>query len=336
DAIVLGQTEKGPHPLLAAYRIQPALDATEAARMRGERAARAILESLKIHVIERVALRRPVAMNPCNTPQELEAMETLIAGTNDATVRDMSSSLVAIILAAGKGTRMRSDLPKVLHALGGRPLLHHVLDAAAGAGVGRSILVVGHGAAQVEESVTRAGYGETAFARQPEQRGTGHAVQCALPSVHAAEEVALILSGDVPGMSGAQLRELVDALDDRTSLAMMTFEAEDPTGYGRVLRDEVGEVTCIREQKDASESELQIRECNAGIYAVRVRLLREALPTFSDRNAAGEVYLTDLIDFAARSGRVGTLSVRAEDVVGVNTPEQLAALERRFHDRSGA
>ena len=331
-AVALSSGPKGPHPLLAAYRVSPAAAAVTRALATGERAARSILSSLPFRVLERSALRCAEATDPCNTAEELEAMEALLLAANGARVRAMSSNLVALILAAGKGTRMRSDLPKVLHHLGGRPLIHHVLDAASGAGASRSVIVIGYQGERVRESILGAGYEDTGFASQPEQRGTGHAVQCALPALRTGEEVALILSGDVPGINGGRLRELVALLDEHTPLALMTFEADDPAGYGRVVRGLTGEIVCIREHKDASADELELRECNAGVYAARVELLTTALWTFSDRNAAGEVYLTDLVAVAAAAGPVKALRVGAAEVAGVNTPEQLAALDREGGD----
>jgi bifunctional UDP-N-acetylglucosamine pyrophosphorylase/glucosamine-1-phosphate N-acetyltransferase len=137
----------------------------------------------------------------------------------------------------------------------------------------------------------------------------------------------------VPGIRGDQLKGLVESLDAKSSLALMTFEAEDPTGYGRIVRGAGGQVTAIREHKDADPVERQIRECNAGVYAVRVGLLATVLPTLSDGNAAGEVYLTDLVEVAATSGEVRALRVAELDVAGVNTPEQLAAMEREMNAR---
>lgn len=333
DAVFLSSGPKGPHPLLAAYHVAAAHESAMRCVARGDRAARAILPSLRGGVLERSALRRPAATDACNTAEEVGQMADLLHATKDATVRGMAPTLVALILAAGKGTRMRSELPKVLHRLAGRPLLHHVLDAASHAGAGRAVVVIGYQSGQVRESVERAGYDRADFAVQAEQRGTGHAVQCALPAVRSDEKIALILSGDVPGIRGDQLKALVELLNEESSLALMTFEAEDPTGYGRIVRGAGGEVTAIREHKDANPAERHIRECNAGIYAVRVGLLTTALPTLSDRNAAGEVYLTDLVEVAASSGAVRALRVAESEVAGVNTPEQLAAMERELSAR---
>lgn len=336
DAVLMSSGPKGPHPLLGAYRVGPAAAAAGRSFGNGERAARAILSSLNITVLNRFALRRAGATAPCNTGEELQAMEGLVLRSNGATVPHMNSTLVALILAAGKGTRMRSDLPKVLHTLQGRPLLHHVLDVASEAGADRSVIVIGYQGEMVRASVEDAGYREVGFAHQAEQRGTGHAVQCALAALRSGEDVALILSGDVPGIRRGQIESLLRLLDEETALALMTFKADDPTGYGRIVRDSRGEIACIREEKDASPLELKIQECNAGVYVVRVELLASALPTFTDLNVAGEVYLTDLVAVASAVGDVRALRVAGADVAGVNTPEQLAGLEREFESRDPA
>ena len=235
-------------------------------------------------------------------------------------------SLVAVILAAGKGTRMGSDLPKVLHRLAGEPLVVHPIRAARAAGAAVVTVIVGHGAAAVQEALTPE-FPELRYALQAEQRGTGHAVLCALPALADHDGDVLILSGDVPRLRAATLRALAAACAASTAgLALATFVPAEPTGYGRVVRDAVGAVRAIVEERDASPLERAIGECNAGVYCVRAALLRRELPELGSANAQGEIYLTDLIARAAGQGSVMALQVPADEVAGVNTPEQLRAL----------
>ncbi|NVB40953.1 NTP transferase domain-containing protein [Pseudenhygromyxa sp. WMMC2535] len=241
---------------------------------------------------------------------------------------------VAILLAAGKGTRMRSELAKVLHPFRGEPLVIHPLRAARRFGVERSIVIVGHQRERVREVVEaacpeREGW-SVGFAVQDEQRGTGHAVLCALPTLgEDFDGVVLILSGDVPLLRAQTLARLAQACAESSAgLALATFCPDDPGGYGRILRDEGGAVVGIREHADASEAERAIGECNAGVYCVRAEHLRRELPQLGSANAAGEVYLTDLVALRAGSGVVIGVEVDAIEVSGVNTPEQLLELER--------
>jgi UDP-N-acetylglucosamine diphosphorylase/glucosamine-1-phosphate N-acetyltransferase len=235
---------------------------------------------------------------------------------------------VAVLLAAGQGTRMRSDLAKVLHPFAGEPLVLHPLRAASRFGVERSILVIGHQAQAVRELVERH-HPRVEYVVQTEQLGTGHAVLCALPVLgDDFEGGVLILSGDVPLLSATTLATLARACESSSAgIALASFRPEDPTGYGRIVRDESGRVAAIREQKDASAAERAIGECNAGVYCVLAEHLRRELPTLGSSNAAGEIYLTDLIAVRARAGEVAVVEVDADEVAGVNTPEQLAELE---------
>jgi UDP-N-acetylglucosamine diphosphorylase/glucosamine-1-phosphate N-acetyltransferase len=238
---------------------------------------------------------------------------------------------VAIILAAGKGTRMASDLPKVLHAIAGEPLVAYPIRAARRAQASRVVVVVGYGGQQVQAAVTArfpdAG-GWLRFATQAEQHGTGHAVMCALPEVPEGDGIALVLSGDVPLLAAATLHALVErAQACSAGLALTSFRPLDPSGYGRILRDPHGRVLGIREHRDASEAERAIGECNAGTYAIRLPLLRGELPRLQRSNAQGEIYLTDLVELAAARGEVAALEIDPVEAAGVNTPEQLAELE---------
>ncbi|MCC4307420.1 bifunctional UDP-N-acetylglucosamine diphosphorylase/glucosamine-1-phosphate N-acetyltransferase GlmU [Alcanivorax marinus] len=235
-------------------------------------------------------------------------------------------TLAVVILAAGKGTRMKSALPKVLHPIAGRPMVQHVVDAAAALSPANTVLVYGHGGERVREAVS----GERLrWAEQAEQLGTGHAVAQALP--HLNEDVVLVLYGDVPLIRPETLRDFVARVNDR-SLALMTLELEDPAGYGRIVRDDQGQVTRIVEQKDASDDEKRIREINTGILACSRRFLNDSLPRLSNRNAQGEYYLTDLIAMAVDAGmEVVTEQPRhAWEVDGVNDRVQLARLERVY------
>jgi UDP-N-acetylglucosamine diphosphorylase/glucosamine-1-phosphate N-acetyltransferase len=242
---------------------------------------------------------------------------------------------VAILLAAGQGTRMRSDLAKVLHVFAGDPLVLYPLRAAQRFGARRSIVVVGHQGEQVRTLVrerlpAREGWA-IEFALQAEQHGTGHAVRCALPLIDEAFKGAvLILSGDVPLLQVDSLAALAQACEySSAGLALASFRAEDPTGYGRILRNAEGRCVGIREQRDASATELAIDECNAGVYCVRAEHLRRELSQLSTDNAAGEIYLTDLVGLRARAGEVAVVELDAVEVAGINTSEQLLELERR-------
>ena len=228
---------------------------------------------------------------------------------------------------------MRSELAKVLHPFAGEPLVVHPLRAAQRFGVERSIVIVGHQAEAVREQVQArlpaTGGGAIEFVLQPEQRGTGHAVLCALPALGAFAGSVLILSGDVPLLRAETLGRLAEACAHSSAgVSLASFRPPDPTGYGRILRDERGRALAIREHKDASEAERAIAECNAGIYCVRAEHLRAELPTLGHQNAAGEIYLTDLVELRARAGEVAVVEVDPIEVAGVNTPEQLAELER--------
>lgn len=240
-------------------------------------------------------------------------------------------ALDIVILAAGQGTRMRSDLPKVLHPLAGKPLLRHVIDTALALSPRRLAVVVGHGAERVR---TALGSLPLSWVGQEQQLGTGHAVLQALPLL-ARDGTTLILYGDVPLVREETLRELV-ALAERGSLALLTVALADPTGYGRILRDADGRVAAIVEHKDATADERAIREVNTGIMVVPNARLHEWLPTLGNRNVQGEYYLTDVIALAAQSG-IGVAPLQADDeneVAGVNNREQLATLERAWQARS--
>jgi bifunctional UDP-N-acetylglucosamine pyrophosphorylase/glucosamine-1-phosphate N-acetyltransferase len=246
-------------------------------------------------------------------------------------------ALNVVVMAAGKGTRMKSALPKVLHRLAGTSLLQHVLNAAAETGADRTIVITGHGAEQVEAAVAASG---ALFARQMPQLGTGHAVQQALPLLPEAEDAAdsttLILNGDVPLLRPATARALVQACAGR-HLALLTVVLADPTGYGRILRDErdPSRVLGIVEHKDASDAQRALREGYTGVMAAPTALLRRWVSALKNDNVQREYYLTDIVAMAVADGVpvVATQAADETEVLGVNSPLQLAELERRFQRR---
>lgn len=235
-------------------------------------------------------------------------------------------STTVIILAAGKGTRMRSSLPKVLQPLAGRPLLGHVIDTAKHINAEKIITIYGHGGALVQQAFADANID---WVEQAEQLGTGHAVQMTLP-VLPQDGISLILSGDVPCIRATTLEKLLVAAQE-TGIALVTLTLPDATGYGRIVREH-GAIQAIVEHKDASSEQRQIQEINTGIYAVSNAKLHEWLPRLSNNNAQGEYYLTDIVAMALADG-MQVASVEPEqafEVDGVNDRVQLAALERQF------
>ncbi|MBN8442942.1 MAG: bifunctional UDP-N-acetylglucosamine diphosphorylase/glucosamine-1-phosphate N-acetyltransferase GlmU [Thauera sp.] len=230
-----------------------------------------------------------------------------------------------VILAAGQGKRMRSVLPKVLQPIAGKPMLGHVLDAARALDAKRICVVYGHGGEAVREHLDAP---DLAWARQEPQLGTGHAVQQALP--HLVDgDMALVLYGDVPLIGVPTLRRLAEAAGTGR-LALLTVEFDNPTGYGRILRDAAGRVTRIVEEKDATDDERKVREVNTGILVAPVERLRDWLGRIGNDNAQGEYYLTDIIGLAVAEGvEVVTVQPAAvAETLGVNSKPQLAELER--------
>ena len=230
-----------------------------------------------------------------------------------------------VIMAAGKGTRMKSALPKVLHKLAGRSLVDHVIDAAVGLKAARTIAVVGFGAAQVEAAVAPRG---AVCVKQEPQLGTGHAVQQAVPLLHDTG-TTLILNGDVPLVREATMRALVEACGG-TRLALLTVVLDDATGYGRIVRDAAGNATGIVEHKDASEAQRAIREVYTGVMAAPTAQLKRWLAALRNDNAQREYYLTDVVAMAVADGVpvVTAQAASADEVAGINSPKQLAELER--------
>ena len=247
----------------------------------------------------------------------------------------------AVVLAAGQGTRMKSALPKVLHELAGAPLVTWPVAAALEAGAERVVVVLGHGREAVEE-VLRARFGDRVDTTlQEDQLGTGHAVRCAMPALEGWEGSVVILYGDVPLMEAESIAALVNARGD-APLSLLTCRAEDPTGYGRILRNDEGRVTGIREHRDCSDEEHGIDEVNPGLYAADAAFLREALGHLRDDNDQGELYLTDIVHDAVKRGGAVSVDHPLESLQGVNDRAQLAeasaVMRRRIatrHARSG-
>ena len=245
------------------------------------------------------------------------------------------TDLHIVVMAAGKGTRMKSATSKVLQKLAGKPLLLHVLDTAAALQAAQAVVITGHQAQSVEAATQTALQGSSLklqFVRQEEQLGTGHAVQQALPAL-PEHGTALILSGDVPLTQAATLQALL-AASAGDKLALLTIKLPDPTGYGRIVRQ--GEaVQAIVEQKDASDEQKQIQEIYSGIMALPCAWLKKWLAQLDNNNAQKEYYLTDVVKFAVKEGKPVVAHVIADEaeVAGVNSPQQLAALERQYQLR---
>lgn len=244
----------------------------------------------------------------------------------------MKASIGAIVLAAGKGTRMRSAQAKVLHRVFYRPMLHHVLDAVLATAVERVVVVVGHQREAVCQTLQPF---PVQSVLQEEQRGTGHAVQCARAACAGMEQI-LILCGDIPLIGPEALSVLLDQHRQQEAvLTLMSTELEQPFGYGRVLRGQDNSVQAIVEEKDASEKEREIREINAGIYVVEADFLFAALPRVGTDNRQGELYLTDIVAIACREGKKvhSCVHPRGLDVLGVNSRAELAQAEAALQQR---
>ena len=250
----------------------------------------------------------------------------------------MRDGLVAVVLAAGKGTRMKSDRAKLLHEVLGRPLVAWPIATALDAGVARIVIVVGHQAAQVTAAAkAHAPDVPLAFALQDPPLGTGHAVLCAREAIGDAKTV-LVTSGDVPGLEASTIRRLLDAFDESGGhLSVLTFEKPDPTWYGRIVRaPESGRVLGIVEERDATPAQRTIREVNAGVYVADRELLLSALDTCGTDNDQGEIYLTDVVAHAAARGlEVGTAQVAdGLEVWGINDRVDLAQVQRGLQRRT--
>jgi len=241
--------------------------------------------------------------------------------------------LSVVILAAGQGKRMKSDLPKVLQPLAGRPLLGHVLDTAAGLEAAATCVVYGHGAEQVLRSFEGR---DVRWVLQAEQHGTGHAVMQAMPQV-PDDHLVLVLYGDVPLVQLDTLARLVAAAGP-DAVSLLSVMLPDPTGYGRVVRDGAGNVVRIVEHKDANAKERAIHESNTGLMCVPARRLKGWLASLKNDNAQGEYYLTDIVVMAVRSGCQvhAVVAPTVAEVLGVNDKAQLAELEAAYRRQRAA
>lgn len=242
------------------------------------------------------------------------------------------SELKAVILAAGKGTRMRSKLPKVLHKVGGKSMLQHVIDAADVAGASEKIVIVGHEAELVEAMVGAQGK----IALQAEQLGTGHAVMQTKEALAGFTGTAMILCGDTPLLDGEELKKFYAAhLASGAAATVLTAVMDDPFGYGRIVRDADGNVQGIVEQKDATEEQKLIKEINTGIYCIECPLMFEVLATLTCDNAQGEYYLTDVLSKLNAAGKKvgGVVTEDSDMVMGINSRKQLAEAESVMRQR---
>jgi len=238
--------------------------------------------------------------------------------------------LLTIVLAAGKGTRMKSAMPKVLHQVAGRSMLGHVLALAQGARAGRLAVVIGPGMDDVRAAVMKLAPSASVFV-QDQQRGTADAVLAAREAIAAHRGDVIVLYADTPLIEAGTIDRLLEALDAGAGIAVLGFEARDATGYGRLITGSDGRLEAIREEKDASEAERALRLCNSGVMAFRSEGLLERLGRIGCANAKGEYYLTDLVELSRADGLAATAVSCAEDeVLGVNARDQLAVAEGIF------
>lgn len=248
----------------------------------------------------------------------------------------VARKLAVIVLAAGQGKRMKSDLPKVLHPLAGRPMIRHVLDAAATLDPARLVVVVGHGAEQVRAALDQ----KVTFVEQAERRGTGHAVVQAQAASNDCHDV-LVLYGDIPLVRPATLQALWDRYQAENSpLAMLIVTGDEARGLGRILRDGAGRIQAIVEEAECTPEQLAIRELNVGIYCFDAQWLWSHLPRLplhADKGDSGEYFLTDLVGMAVTEGYEipGLITDDPAEGLGINTPEHLAEAEAVLRRRTG-
>jgi UDP-N-acetylglucosamine diphosphorylase/glucosamine-1-phosphate N-acetyltransferase len=247
----------------------------------------------------------------------------------------VKENTAVIILAAGLGTRMKSDKAKVLHPVCGKPMIAYTLETAKNISAGEIVMVVGHQADQVQAACHAVS--GVKFALQERQLGTGHAVQCALPSLSSTVEHVVILCGDVPLLRASTVKALLsDHIQEKRALSLLAVETDAPTGYGRIKMDNRRMLAGIVEEKDASEEEKRITLINAGIYCVRRGFLQASLEKITPDNAQREFYLTDIIAIGYHmQENIGVLvSGNKEDVLGINTLQDLntaeSILKKRF------
>ncbi len=246
------------------------------------------------------------------------------------------NSINAVILAAGKGTRMKSELPKVIHQCLGQPMVHYVIKAAKDAGASGCCVIVGYKGNDVKRAI----YDVVDYAEQREQLGTGHAVKCASSYIGTAKDT-LVLCGDTPLITAGTLKRLIDTHRKQANgVTVLSAVLPDATGYGRIVRDAAGNFVKIVEQKDATPEEQAITEINSGMYIFNSEALNSSLSLLSNDNAAGEYYLTDTIALIKKIGlRVSAMPVEPDhldDIRGVNTVEQLEEAEEIMRNREDA
>lgn len=248
-------------------------------------------------------------------------------------MQNIEDGIKAVILAAGKGTRMKSDLPKVVHTIYGRCLVDYVIDAAIGAGAQEICLVVGYKQDVVRSSIS---HQEAEFTLQPEQLGTGHAVKCAREFL-GETGTTMILFGDTPLITADTLRRLVQYhKEHQDAVTVLSALADDPDGYGRIIRDAQGNFVKSVEHKDASEQERESHEINSGMYLFDSKELKEALDLLKPNNAQGEYYLPDTLEIIKGRGlRVDAFMLdSAQDIMGVNDQKQLEEAARVIAQRN--
>ena len=246
----------------------------------------------------------------------------------------MNTKIAVVILAAGLGTRMKSNKAKVLHAVCGKPMVRYVVETAQKVAGSNVILVVGHQADEVRRTVSQ--QGTFYFALQTEQLGTGHAVLCAIPHIPDSCREVVILCGDVPLIKAQTIEALIGShLAERRDISVLAVELANPTGYGRMLLDVDGRVQAIVEEADASAEQKRIRLINTGIFCVKKEFLAEALPQIKSNNAQGEIYLTDIIEIAYRNQKhIGAVTGDSPiEVTGINTVEELKSVEKAMKNR---
>ena len=238
----------------------------------------------------------------------------------------------ALVLAAGQGKRIKSDLPKVLHKVCGKEMVKHVIDSVRNAGINDVNLIIGKGAELVKE---RTSDKNVSYSLQAEQLGTGHAVKCAKEFLNDKKGVVAVFAGDTPLIKTSTIEKLfAEHIDNGNSATILTSLVEDPTGYGRIVRDENGEVLKIVEHKDCNEEELNINEMNTAIYCFDIELLVEALDKINNNNNQGEYYLTDVIEILKEDNKkVGAVVTEFEETIGVNSRVQLAEAEEILRNR---
>lgn len=315
---------------------------------RKERRRKGDFDVVKLDPLDTIAGPRPFVTHCAKPAQTLRhrfrrgqdwlrhpQIDGWVDAVNRPPVTPFPTPIAAVILAAGQGTRMKSARAKVLFEVGGEPMIVWPVRCAVAVGAAPVVVVVGHQAEAVEAAVEARFPGQTRAALQAERLGTGHAARIGLEAIPDFEGVVLILYGDVPLLEAASLRALAAQVEAHRPVAVMTTRLSDPSGYGRILRDEAENLTRIVEHKDASSAERAVNEVNAGIYAVRGDFLREALAALRSDNAQGEYYLTDIVDLARERGlEVAGHLVDPEEVQGANDRRQLAQLERLARRRA--